>query len=198
MQVHLTAASIALQDNQTQSSRESLSVHEFRASNSTVFQMVSFKWKHIWSKSRRVEAHTRLVRLHAAPQRPSAAWQKQCILVRTFVRLWSALQPPYSHMWHQSTARAKRDQQPRSGAAGAQNRLRKPWWRHTLFSLVRFCDDKHEVCWVFILTINTITINTNTINKPILLTNLYFYDSKSLFSVHRTSYLEYFFYQKHW
>ncbi len=151
MQVHLTAAAFALQDNQIQSSRESLSVHKFRASNSTVFQTVSFKWKHIWSKSRRVEAHTRLVRLHAAPQRSAAAWQKQCILVRTFVRLWSALQPPYSHMCHQSTARAKRDQPQRSDAAVAQNRLRKPWWRHTLFSLVRFCDD--IMCWVFILTI---------------------------------------------
>ncbi len=50
MQVHLTAAPIALQDNQTQSSRESLSVHEFRASNSTVFQSISEVnhggWKH--------------------------------------------------------------------------------------------------------------------------------------------------------
>ncbi len=95
----------------------------------------------------------RLVRLHAVPQRSAAAWQKQCILVRTFVRLWSALQPPYDHMCHQSTARAKRDQPPRSGAAVAQNRLREPWWRHTLFSLVRFCDNKHEVCCMFILTI---------------------------------------------
>ncbi len=70
----------------------------------------------------------RLVRLHAAPQRSAATWQKQCILVRTFVRLWLALPPPYDHMCHQSTARAKRDQPPRSGAAVAQNRLRKPWW----------------------------------------------------------------------
>ncbi len=88
----------------------------------------------------------RLVGLHAALQRSAAAWQKQCILVRTFVWLWSALQPPYDHMCHQSTARAKRDQPPRSGAAVAQNQLREPWWRHTLFSLVRFCDDKHDCC----------------------------------------------------
>ncbi len=33
MQVHLTAAAIELQDKQTQSARESLSVHEFHASN---------------------------------------------------------------------------------------------------------------------------------------------------------------------
>ncbi len=98
-------------------------------------------------------SNIRCVRLHAAPRRSSAAWQKQCILVRTFVRLWSALQPPYDHMCHQSTARAKRDQPLRSGAAVAQNRLLKPWWRHTLFSLVRFCDDKHEVCCLFILSI---------------------------------------------
>ncbi len=95
----------------------------------------------------------RCVRLHAAPRRSAAAWQKQCILVRTFVRLWSALQPPYDHMCHQSTARAKRDQPLRSGAADAQNRLLELWWRHTLFSLVRFCYDKHEVCCVFIRTI---------------------------------------------
>ncbi len=37
MQVHLTAAAIELQDKQTQSARESLSVREFRASNSTAF-----------------------------------------------------------------------------------------------------------------------------------------------------------------
>ncbi len=40
-------------------------------------------------------AHNRLIRLHAAPQRSAAAWQKQCILVITFVRLWLALQSPY-------------------------------------------------------------------------------------------------------
>ncbi len=38
MQVHLTAATIELQDKQTQSARESLLVHVFRASNSTAFQ----------------------------------------------------------------------------------------------------------------------------------------------------------------
>ncbi len=40
MQVHLTAAAIELQDEQTQSARESLSVREFRAFNSTAFQIV--------------------------------------------------------------------------------------------------------------------------------------------------------------
>ncbi len=38
MQVHLTAAAIELQDKQTQSARESLSVREFHASISTAFQ----------------------------------------------------------------------------------------------------------------------------------------------------------------
>ncbi len=33
----------------------------------------------------------RLVRLHAPPQSSAAAWQKQCILVRTFVLFWSSL-----------------------------------------------------------------------------------------------------------
>ncbi len=56
-------------------------------------------------------------------QRSAAALQKQCILVRTFVPLWSALQPPCNHMCHQSTAKAERDQQPRPGAAVAQNQL---------------------------------------------------------------------------
>ncbi len=37
MQVHLTAATIKLQDKQKQSARESLLVREFRASNSTAF-----------------------------------------------------------------------------------------------------------------------------------------------------------------
>ncbi len=67
---------------------------------------------------------------------------------------WSEMQPPYNHMCHQSTARARRDQPPRSGAAVAQNRLRNPWWRHTILSLVRFCDDKHNVCCVFILSVS--------------------------------------------
>ncbi len=40
MQVHLTAAAIELQDKQTQSARESLSVREFHVSNSTAFQTV--------------------------------------------------------------------------------------------------------------------------------------------------------------
>ncbi len=40
MQVHLTAATIELQDKQTQRARESLSVREFHASNSTAFQTV--------------------------------------------------------------------------------------------------------------------------------------------------------------
>ncbi len=40
MQVRLTTAAIELQDKQTQSTRESLSVREFRASNSTAFQTV--------------------------------------------------------------------------------------------------------------------------------------------------------------
>ncbi len=40
MQPHLTAAAIELQDKQTQSARQSLSVREFRASNSTAFQTV--------------------------------------------------------------------------------------------------------------------------------------------------------------
>ncbi len=38
MQVHLTAAAIELQDKQTQSARESRSVHKFHAANSTAFQ----------------------------------------------------------------------------------------------------------------------------------------------------------------
>ncbi len=38
MQVCLTAAAIELQDEQTQSTGESLSVREFRASNSTAFK----------------------------------------------------------------------------------------------------------------------------------------------------------------
>ncbi len=38
MQVHLTEAAIELQDEQTQSARESLSVRECHASNSTAFQ----------------------------------------------------------------------------------------------------------------------------------------------------------------
>ncbi len=46
------------------------------------------------------QSTNRLVRLHAAPQRSAAAWQKQCILVRKFVRLWSALQPPCAQMCH--------------------------------------------------------------------------------------------------
>ncbi len=67
----------------------------------------------------------RLVRLHAAAQRLAAAWQKQCILGRTFVRLWSALQPPYDYMCHQSIARAKRDQPLRSGTTVGQNWLQE-------------------------------------------------------------------------
>ncbi len=38
MQVHLTAAANFRTNKQTQSARESLSVREFRASNSTAFQ----------------------------------------------------------------------------------------------------------------------------------------------------------------
>ncbi len=43
MQVHLTAAAIELQDKQTQSAHESLSVREFRASNITAFQTAEMK-----------------------------------------------------------------------------------------------------------------------------------------------------------
>ncbi len=43
MQVHLTAAALKLQDKQTQSARESLSVRDFRASNSNAFQMAEIK-----------------------------------------------------------------------------------------------------------------------------------------------------------
>ncbi len=56
----------------------------------------------------------------------------QCILVRKFVWIWLALQPPYDHICHQSTARAKWDQPPRSGAAVAQNQPWKPWWWHLI------------------------------------------------------------------
>ncbi len=54
--MHLTAATIELQDEQTQSARESLSVREFRTSNSTAFQIV--KMKAYLKKTQRVEAHT--------------------------------------------------------------------------------------------------------------------------------------------
>ncbi len=76
-----------------------------------------------------VGREVRLVRLHATPQDRN---QKQCNLVRKFVWIWSALQLPYNHIWHQSTAKAKRYQLLRSGAAVAQNQLQKPWWHFIL------------------------------------------------------------------
>ncbi len=43
MQVHLTTAAIELQDEQTQSVCESLSVREFLASNNTAYQTAEIK-----------------------------------------------------------------------------------------------------------------------------------------------------------
>ncbi len=109
----------------------------------------------------------RLARLHGAPQRSTAAWQKQCILVRTSVQLWSALQPPYDRMCHQSTERAKRDQScscSKSAAALMKTHFipigQILWWQ------------SRGVLHVY---------SYNSI--PIMLTNLCFYNSKSFFSV---------------
>ncbi len=124
--------------------------------------------------SRLVRKTLGVFNFYAVQQRSAAAWQKQCILVGTFVRLWSALQLPYDHMCHQSTTRAKRDRRWGQALQLLKIGCKSPWWRHTLFSLVRCCDNKHEVCCeCFILTINF----------QIMLTNLCFVTVKSFFSV---------------
>ncbi len=58
MQVHLTGAAIELQDKQSQSARESLSVREFHLLLLLVLHSKRHRWKHISSKTRFVEAHT--------------------------------------------------------------------------------------------------------------------------------------------
>lgn len=66
-------------------------------------------------------------------------------------------------MCHQSSTRAKRDQPP-IGTAVAQNRLRKPlhFTQHTLFSLVRFCDEKEDdVLHVFLRQVCVIILILN-------------------------------------
>ncbi len=114
----------------------------------------------------------RLVRLHAALQESAAAWQKQCILVRTFVRLWSALQPPYDHV-----SSKYRESKTRPAAKVRRCSCSK--------SAARSCMTTHFILIGQILWWRAWRVlraySNNSI--PIMLTNLCFYNSKSFFSV---------------